>query len=484
MSGAPGAARPRERGALAILLHTHMPYVEGFGSWPFGEEWLWEAIASCYLPLLDLLASDPPLTLSLTPVLCDQLEADGIAERFRTFVEEVRTFTHAEDARGLRESGHDELARELERAYGDYARAAERMPADARELMSALCAHASWTSSATHAILPLLATDPLLRVQVESGITAHRARAGETWQGGFWLPECAHAPELEPLLVRAGVGASCVELTRRFGIGAREHLRPLVGAAGLELVPIDRATIDLVWGELGYPANGVYRDYHRSTVHNHHPWRNDGGAYDFEAATALARRHAADFVERVKARLERDARGLPGGGLIVCAVDTELFGHWWYEGPTWLHAVVEECTRQEVELTRLDEALARIEPEQLGSEAEEWAPSSWGEHGDLSTWSTSCNAVSELAFQTRAAELGLLRAGRGAGEAALRELLALQSSDWAFMLTRRLAAPYARERFEGHRLALEEALARGAGAPTDGLGELASHADPGPLFEP
>ena len=41
------------RGELAIVLHTHMPYVEGFGTWPFGEEWLWEAIAGCYLPLLD-----------------------------------------------------------------------------------------------------------------------------------------------------------------------------------------------------------------------------------------------------------------------------------------------------------------------------------------------------------------------------------------------------------------------------------------------
>ena len=72
------------RGALAIVLHTHMPYVEGFGTWPFGEEWLWEAIAGSYLPLLDLLDGGAPLTLSLTPVLCDQLEAPGIAERFAT----------------------------------------------------------------------------------------------------------------------------------------------------------------------------------------------------------------------------------------------------------------------------------------------------------------------------------------------------------------------------------------------------------------
>ena len=56
-AGLPGSLprvsrRPR-RGELALVLHTHMPYVEGYGTWPFGEEWLWEAIATCYLPLLD-----------------------------------------------------------------------------------------------------------------------------------------------------------------------------------------------------------------------------------------------------------------------------------------------------------------------------------------------------------------------------------------------------------------------------------------------
>src|SRR5262245_66359759 len=104
--------RGRGRGTLAILLHTHMPYVEGFGTWPFGEEWLWEAIAGCYLPLLELLDGGAPLTLSLTPVLCDQLEAPGIAERFVAFVEDGRRDPHEEDAKGLRQCGDDGPARE------------------------------------------------------------------------------------------------------------------------------------------------------------------------------------------------------------------------------------------------------------------------------------------------------------------------------------------------------------------------------------
>ena len=90
----------RTVGDLAIVLHSHMPYVEGFGTWPFGEEWLWEAMASSYLPLLELLREGAPLTLSLTPVLCDQLEAPGVPERFRTFLTDMRRTTHALDAEG------------------------------------------------------------------------------------------------------------------------------------------------------------------------------------------------------------------------------------------------------------------------------------------------------------------------------------------------------------------------------------------------
>ncbi len=186
--------RGRDRGALAIVLHTHMPYVEGFGTWPFGEEWLWEAIAGSYLPLLELLDSGAPLTLSLTPVLCDQLEVPGLAERFLAFVQGVRRGTHERDAAGLRAGGHELLARELERAWGDYAAAAEGLCRRGSDLLAALAAHAQWTSSATHAVLPLIATDAGVRLQVQSGVAGHRRRCDGDWRGGFWLPECAHAP--------------------------------------------------------------------------------------------------------------------------------------------------------------------------------------------------------------------------------------------------------------------------------------------------
>src|SRR3982750_2838311 len=74
-------------GDLAIGLHSHMPYVEGFGTYPFGEEWLFDAVIRSYLPVLEV-ARD--LTMTVTPVLADQLEDAGAARRLRRFLLEWR----------------------------------------------------------------------------------------------------------------------------------------------------------------------------------------------------------------------------------------------------------------------------------------------------------------------------------------------------------------------------------------------------------
>ncbi len=439
---------PGRPGELAIVLHTHMPYVEGFGTWPFGEEWLWEAIATCYLPLLDVLGR-APLTLSLTPVLCDQLEDPAAMARCQSFLDEVRPASHQLDIAHYRAQGEPALIEQLERSATEYASAAERLrdlAASPGGLLAALGAHASWTSAATHAVLPLLASEAGIALQVQSGIASHRRRFIE-WGGGFWLPECGYAPWLDEPLEEAGVAATCVELTGLFGPGSPSHLQPLQTEAGPVLWPVDRQTMALVWSERGYPSAAAYRSYHVQTPRDHRVWRNDGVPYEPEAAAALVASHATDFVAAVKERV-RD------GGVCVCALDTELLGHWWYEGVQWLDAVVDEASRQDLALTTLDDAFDRHRPAPAPSDL---GVSSWGEGGDLRTWSAP--AVADLAWQARTAELRVLALGRRPSDRALRELLALQASDWAFQITRDLAGEYPRHRTQAHAEAFRAALA-------------------------
>jgi 1,4-alpha-glucan branching enzyme len=411
---------------LSIVLHTHMPYVEGFGTWPFGEEWLWEAIATSYLPLLDVLdAHSGKVTLSITPVLADQLEAPGALERCLTFLREIRPASHGLDA-----VDHPELAAQIAYSAAYYESAAESLERRG-DLIAAFAPHVTWTSAATHAVLPLLATDAGVRLQLETGIASHRRRFG-TWDGGFWLPECAHAPWLDGLLEEAGVHMTCVDWS------ASNALGPHTTEAGSFLVGLDRDAIDRVWDERGYPAHGDYRDSHRLTARSHALWANDGSPYDPERGAARARQDAEAFVESID-------------GPTVVAFDTELFGHHWHEGVTFLQRVLELADAAPVAIDHAYEAPSEI------------APTSWGLGRDLRTWSRG-----GLAWTQRSAELAAL--GADASPRALRELLALQSSDWAFLIDRGTAGDYPRERAEAHYQAFVSAL---AGESSDELRNLA-----------
>jgi 1,4-alpha-glucan branching enzyme len=414
---------------LSIVLHTHMPYVEGFGTWPFGEEWLWEAIATSYLPLLDVLDDHPGrVTLSLTPVLCDQLEAPGALARCLTFLREVRPESHRLD----REGADAAVAAALDHSAALYARAADALERRG-DLVAAFAPHVSWTSAATHAILPLLATGTGVRLQLRTGIAAHRARFGE-WEGGLWLPECAHAPWLDDLLEEAGVRVACVDWTDVLGPGPHAPRRT---RAGVVLAPLDREAIELVWHPRGYPSQAPYLDTHALTERHHRAWANDGSVYDPDRARAQAVADAEDFVERVAAR-----------GAVV-ALDTELLGHFWPEGVAWLRAVLEACERRGLELVPPGEGATADAPE---------APvTSWGEGRDLRTWSGP--AAGGLAWRQRGAELRAFTGRSRPSDRALRELLGLQASDWAFLESAGTAGDYPRRRADGHLAGFEAALA-------------------------
>src|SRR5690606_5294398 len=77
---------PRPRGGrlvigrFALVLHSHLPWLKGHGRWPVGEEWLNQAIASSYIPVVDVLrrlgerGGRNLVTVGVTPVLAAQLD--------------------------------------------------------------------------------------------------------------------------------------------------------------------------------------------------------------------------------------------------------------------------------------------------------------------------------------------------------------------------------------------------------------------------
>jgi 1,4-alpha-glucan branching enzyme len=447
-----GPAGPQAVGDLAIVLHSHMPYVEGFGTYPFGEEWLFDAVIRSYLPVLEV-ARD--LTMTVTPVLADQLEDAGAAERLRRFLVDWRIGAAKADAPQVpaecREACEAELARYrhalelLDAAGGDPLGPFQDAAAEGRIALAG--------SAATHAVLPLLATRAGLRLQLDAGIRSHRRRFG--WDGGFWLPECAYVPGLEHRLAEHGVRWFCVDQSAHLA-DPLEALMPVGTSAGPIALPIDWEAIQWLWSLDGYPADPAHAQFAGKSLRGVRIWKVGGGAYDPAVAEAAARRQAAEFLAAVAARLREFATRHHRRGLLVFAIDTELLGHWWSEGATWLHEVLAGAAVAGVRLVTVPQALAEHEPVERPL-----AASTWGEHKDLSTWDSP--EVADLAWGARRLELRLLRElGRGlrgpAAQRAARELLAVQASDWAFLDKRSQAGDYPFRRVTDHSHALLEAI--------------------------
>ena len=422
------------RAPLAIVLHTHMPYVEGFGTWPFGEEWLWEAIATCYLPLLDVLDAAPGrITLSLTPVLADQLEAPGALERCLRFLRELRAETHRRDIA----SASPDVAAVLERSRdplrprGGRARAPRRSPrrvrpardldvggdaraaAPARHRRRRAPAARDRDRGAPRALRRLGRRAVAARVRLRA-VARRGARGGRRARGVRGL----HRPGARPPAAHA----------RRARCSCRSTAPPSTSCGASAAIRAGRRTATRT----------------RSREYRHCAWAIGGAVYDEAAAERQARADARDFVAR--------ARG-------VCALDTELLGHFWHEGPAWLAAVIEEAGDRAAPARRAAgrrrAGAGRPAGHELGQRRATCPP---GAARRPAGW-PGASARPSCGWP-------------GRRERALRELLALQSSDWAFLIARGTAGDYPRERFEGHCAAFEHAL----GGRLDGpLRNLAPH---------
>jgi 1,4-alpha-glucan branching enzyme len=468
---------PAHVGDIAIVLHSHMPYVEGFGTYPFGEEWLFDAAIRSYLPVLALAER---LTITVTPVLADQLEEPGVHRRMLEFARRFRLGSAELDAEDMEsadlraacsaEAGRYRAAVALlERLGGDLIAAFRDAAVGGRvELIP---------SSATHAILPLIATRGARRMQIETGLRSHRRRFGNA--NGFWLPECAYAPGLEHLLAEGGLRYFLVDQSRQEPAAAA--MRP-AESRGMTAFTIDREVVDWLWSMDGYPSDPGYADFHRKSLRGTRPWAISGRPYDPDAAATRAVAQADEFALAVAERLDAHRRRSGRVGLVTFAIDTELIGHWWWEGPQWLAAALDRLAARGVRALTLSQALAEHPAQQRALHR-----STWGEGRDFRTWDSP--AVADLTWGARRLELRLLRelfAGRlqGAGlQRAARELLAVQASDWAFLDYRRQAGDYGYQRSLGHAWELFEAI-DSPGGVTPALRNLAPDLTLAPLLEP
>ena len=127
-------------------------------------------------------------------------------------------------------------------------------------------------------------------------------------------------------------------------------------------LPIDWEAIQWLWSLDGYPSDPAHAQFAGKSLRGMRIWKVGGGAYDPAAAEAAARRQAGEFLAAVAARLRDFAAARGRRGLLVFAIDTELLGHWWSEGPIWLREVLAGAAAAGVRLLTVPQALAEHEP--------------------------------------------------------------------------------------------------------------------------
>ncbi|HYQ66606.1 glycoside hydrolase family 57 protein [Actinophytocola sp.] len=494
MSAARGAdRRAGDEGSFCLVLHSHLPWLPHHGTWPVGEEWLYQAWAHSYLPMVDLLerfAADghrDVLTLGVTPVLAAQLD-DPYALRA------CHDWLGNWQLRAQFAAGHwtDPLLRDLAALeYRTAGQALESFETRWRNGFSPILR--TLVDSGVVELLggPLTHPfQPLLRERVRSfalraGLADTALRVGRA-PAGIWAPECGYAPGMEEGYAAAGVERFLVDGPALRG---DTHAGRPVGTSDVVCFGRDLEVTYRVWSpKAGYPGDPAYRDFHTfdhpsglkpSRVTGKHVPPHEKRPYDPDLAAVSVARHADDFVRTIVTRLRslRSRHGRPG--LVVAAYDTELFGHWWHEGPAWLSAVLRALPEVGVRVTTLRGALAAGH---VGPPVELPA-SSWGSGKDWRVWDGE--QVSDLVTAGAGLQDELLAVPPvpwrdPVRDQLVREALLTLSSDWAFMVTKDSAADYARRRAKVHgdRFAELAALTR-SGHPSRARRAEAQRAEDG-----
>ena len=485
------------RGSMMFVLHAHLPYVNHPGDSAFLEEnWFFEAVVETYVPIisvLERLAAEgirPGVTVSISPTLGAMLENEALEDKLGLYVESRLELIEKELERVRDDPTLLKTVKFYRKLYGDAAALMHKYSGDLITPLKAL-QHAGQIeiiiTSATHAVLPLLARPEAVRAQLTAAAEDYEDRFNRK-PSGFWLPECAYEPRLNSCLKLSGFNYTFTE-SHALNSAAPPNgvYSPYRTSNGLGLFARDAASSREVWSsKSGYPGDPAYREFYRDLGYDgdyeylrpyfgpdgirrplglkYHRITGSGADlssrqyYDPEAALARVEAHASDFLARRMKQTEAFYAFRGSGPLIVSCNDAELFGHWWFEGPAFLEAVI-----RKIRVERLP--LQFVTPsEYLNScqEPREIIPdiSSWGENGYFDPWVNETNdfiypavyaatdKMIETANRFRNQDLSIL-SSRALNQAA-RETLLSQSSDWAFLIYIGSHAEYAKGRLEAH----------------------------------
>jgi 1,4-alpha-glucan branching enzyme len=459
----------------------------------------------------------PRWTINLSPILCEQLADPSLWEEFEGYCESKIAFAK-EDAK--RFDPQSELlligtAGMWQRLFAKYLdqfrnRWNRQILEGFKYFQDEGCIEII-TCGATHGYFPLAATDESVQAQVKLGVSTYQRHFGRDPKG-IWLPECAYRPtydwrppvgEEEAAWPRKGVelflkesgidyffvdshmirggqplgtyAGNFPQLAEMFARSSKFFTPPEEFRSEYEHYALPNGTICMardpqttvkVWsGEHGYPGDAAYLEFHKQLYPGRLKyWRiseekRDLGKkqpYDPWRAFENIGNHADDMVLTLKNTLAQYKGQSDRVGTVVAMYDTELFGHWWWEGPEFLYELMVRLHHDpDVDLVSGSDLIAQDPPKHMIHLPE----GSWGEGGYHYVWINAENSWTwEKLYPVQRKLRELCRDAVSSPTPlktrlvtqAARECLLAEASDWQFLISTVAAQDYAEIRFMDH----------------------------------
>jgi len=485
------------KGYLLLMLHAHLPYVRhpGYDRHFIEENWLNEAILETYIPLVRVFRNlrewgvPFKITMSFTPTLTMMLTDPYLQGRFRDYMKNLLELAKKETKRTQFDPHLNHLSHKYLGHFENTLDLFESVQGDITKLFLPFFESGNLeivTSPATHGFLPYYESEPsVVRSQLRNGRRTFRRIWGREPKG-IWLSECGYFPGLEDYLDKEGFRYFFVDT---HGI-THSSPRPMYGVYapvevgyGVFAFGRDLESSKQVWSAIdGYPGDFRYREYYRDIGHDLEydyirPHLQSNGVrintgikyhritgktsykeyYQPDWAMEACGNHASDFLYNRGKLADWLFSQNKQPAIIVSPYDAELFGHWWYEGPQFIEFLFkkmhfDQTTIKPIHPLDATRVLPRIQSVKMQM-------SSWGENGYGDVWLNGTNDwiyghihalsidMQALAHRYRhSTNEWEIRVLKQMG----REILLLQSSDWAFIMKTGTMVDYAVRRTNVH----------------------------------
>ncbi len=503
-------------GNVVFVLHSHLPWVLNHGKWPHGEEWIHEAVAECYIPLLNVIEElkkmniKSDFTISFSPVLLEQLTNPTYSERFIKYCEDKITLARKDEIRFMRWGESQQkigLAVYWQNWYKDkldYYKDNDGIVSKFKEYQD-IGLIELMTCGATHLYYPIAPTDKSIDWQIKASIYNYEKHFGKKPKG-TWIPECGYRPSydwqsylpiipynqkhkrqgVEELLAKNGMNYSFVDedliLAGEFEHNSNQHnsvdilrsywVKSRFSTTGdaIQFYGRHKDLAMQVWsGDSGYPGHGDYLDFHKKQDKSQlRYWRVTDNKLDMQFKQLYNPEWINDkidlqthhFIHHLE-ETSQEFKNRTGETAVICLpFDTELFGHWWFEGPEFIKRMIEGISRSpHIEMKTASDNLNEINSKNTISITE----GSWGEENNHSVWmNENVKWCWEMIYNAENRFNNLLKLFDEESlhkqskqiikliNLGLKEIMLLQSSDWEFLIHNQSARDYAELRIVNH----------------------------------